>query len=166
VEETLTRRLNDAERRRMGAKILADARNRAAEPGAGRSACHRGRRQGRGLLPGWAPGPSLARHVVPSVLDMPGRIGFPAAFSAAAGQWAAALVLCLAAFGLFLLCHSLPWRRAILQAARASRQPLDERDREAAADGGDGVRHVPLRPDRGRRAAGSLGVAQVPSAGG
>ena len=67
---------------------------------------------------------------------------------------------------LLLLCHSLPWRRAILQAARASRQPLDERDREAAADGGDGVRHVPLRPDRGRRAAGSLGVAQVPSAGG
>ena len=50
---------------------------------------------------------------------------------------------------LILLCHSLPWRRAILQAARASRQPLDERDREAAADGGDGVRHVPLRPDRG-----------------
>jgi hypothetical protein len=67
-------------------------------------------------------------------------------------------------FLLILLCHSLPHPRAILHAARASRQPLDESNRETASDRGDRVRDVALRPDWGCHAAGSLRVAQVPRA--
>src|ERR671917_2080442 len=48
-----------------------------------------------------------------------------------------------------------------LEAAGAARQDVDEADGETAPDGGDGVRHVPFRPD-GHRAAGNRGVAQVP----
>src|SRR4051794_4890315 len=51
-----------------------------------------------------------------------------------------------------------------LQAAGAAWQVVDEADCETAADAGDRVRHVPLRPDRRRRAAGSRRVAQVPRA--
>ena len=48
-----------------------------------------------------------------------------------------------------------------LQAAGAAWQEVDEADRETAADAGDRVRHVPLRPDR-HHAAGNPWVAQVP----
>ena len=48
-----------------------------------------------------------------------------------------------------------------LEAAGAAWQDVDEADGETAPDGGDGGRHVPLRPD-GHRAAGNRGVAQVP----
>jgi hypothetical protein len=64
---------------------------------------------------------------------------------------------------LFLLCHlhgsGLPLG---LKAAWASRQGGNEAGSEAPPDGGDGVRHMALRPDRGRRGVGNRGVAQVP----
>ena len=43
---------------------------------------------------------SRARRLVPLILEMPERMGFPAAFSAAAAVWTGALVFCLDAFGL------------------------------------------------------------------
>ena len=67
---------------------------------------------------------------------------------------------------LFLLCH-LPWLCDVwLEAAWAARQGSGEADDEVPADGADRVWHVPFRPDRRRRAAGSLRVAQVPRAAG
>src|SRR4051812_41500062 len=59
--------------------------------------------------------------------------------------------------------HSSYMLGLLLEAAGTAWQDADEADRETAADGGDGVRHVPLRSDR-HHAAGSLRVAQVPRA--
>jgi hypothetical protein len=49
-----------------------------------------------------------------------------------------------------------------MEAAWAPRQAADQGDGEAAAAGGDRGGDVAFRPRRGRRAAGNLGVAQVP----
>jgi hypothetical protein len=49
----------------------------------------------------------------------------------------------------------------LFQAAGAAGQEVDEADGEAAADAGNRMRHVPLRPGR-HRAAGSPRVSQVP----
>ena len=67
---------------------------------------------------------------------------------------------------LVLLCHLPRLCDVWLEAAWAARQGSGEADDEVLADGADRVWHVPFRPDRRRRAAGSLRVAQVPRAAG
>ena len=69
---------------------------------------------------------------------------------------------------LILPCHFLIHRSPLLlQAARTSGQPFDKPDGKLPADGGNRVRHRPLRPPWRRPAAGSLRVAQgFRSAGG
>ena len=61
-----------------------------------------------------------------------------------------------------LLCHRLvsvfSWG---LEATGASWKGSEEADGEASPECGDGVRHVPFRPDRRHRAGGNLGEAQV-----
>ena len=84
----------------MGAKILEGSRNGSPKDGAALSSLlRRHRRPGKrtgscGLVR------SRARRLVPLILEMPERMGFPVAFSAAAAVWTGALVFCLDAFGL------------------------------------------------------------------
>jgi SAM (Sterile alpha motif) domain-containing protein len=63
---------------------------------------------------------------------------------------------------LVLLCHFLARQLLPLpQTARAPGQRLDQADGELTADGGNRVRHMPLRPHRQRLVAGSRRVGQV-----
>ena len=82
----------------MGAKILEGAQHGSAGEGAASSSslrrCRRQRTRNLDLVR------SRARRLAPLILEMPERMGFPAAFSAAAAVWAVALVFCLGAFGL------------------------------------------------------------------
>jgi hypothetical protein len=62
---------------------------------------------------------------------------------------------------LVLLCHFLIHRALLLQTAWTPGQGSDQPDGELPADGGNRVRHVPLRPHWRHPAAGNLRVAQV-----
>jgi hypothetical protein len=93
VQVSFTRRLDDAERRRMGAKILEGTRDSSPEDGAASSSSLQRRRHRRGKRTGSRSlVPSRARRLVPLIFEVPERMGFPAAFSAAAAVWAGALV--------------------------------------------------------------------------
>ena len=82
--------------------------------------------------------------------------------------WAVAMRLALsgwlleAPWLLVLLCHFLIHCSPLLpQATRTSGQRIDQPDSELAADRGNRVRHMPLRPHWQRRVAGNLRVTQV-----
>jgi CrcB-like protein, Camphor Resistance (CrcB) len=63
---------------------------------------------------------------------------------------------------LVLLCHFIIHQRPLLpQTARTPGQRGDQPDGELTVDGSNRTRHMPLRPHRRPRAAGSLRVAQV-----
>jgi hypothetical protein len=90
--------LENAALRRMRAKILDGAQDASGKVRgvASSSLRRRGGQRTRNL----ELVRTRARRLVPLILGTPEKIGFPAAFSAAAAIWAVALAICLSAFGL------------------------------------------------------------------
>jgi hypothetical protein len=98
VQASVTRRLDEAERRRLRARILDGAQDASAKVRAVASSSLR--RRGGQRTRNLELVRTRARRLVPRILGTPEKIGFPAAFSAAAAIWAVALAICLSAFGL------------------------------------------------------------------
>ncbi len=95
------RTLDESERRRVGAMMVASAQGSLpggrATPSSSR---HGGNREARGRdqarrRKGRA---DLGRHLVPLLLELPGKVGFRTAFCAAVAAWSLALVLSLGCF--------------------------------------------------------------------
>lgn len=106
MERSLTRTLDESERRRIAARMLASVPGGPAVPHGAPVSSSRPRRNGgaairvgletvrrrkRRVRP--------ARLLVPLLLELPAKLGFPAAFCAAAAAWSAAVVLALGCFG-------------------------------------------------------------------
>ncbi|CAA9254470.1 MAG: hypothetical protein AVDCRST_MAG08-2280 [uncultured Acetobacteraceae bacterium] len=94
MQKTVTRTLDDGERRRMAAMMLgarggapsSPRREGKREVGRSASVRHRSRRL------------TLPRQLVPLLLELPGKLGFRGAFCAAVAAWGTALVLSLGCF--------------------------------------------------------------------
>ena len=91
MQEIAVRALDENERRRVGAMMLAAAQGAPASSSrdkrrnAGRRAPVRHRERGHALL----------SRLVPLLLEMPGRLNFKTAFCVAAAAWGAVLVIFL-----------------------------------------------------------------------
>ena len=102
MQQGSARTLDEGERRRMAAMMLASARG--GSPG-GRSSQYSPPRQGyrgetrsRVRVRRRQPRTDLARRLVPLLLELPGRLGFRRAFCAAVAAWSIALVFSLGCF--------------------------------------------------------------------